>query len=200
MSKSKGNTVAPAKYLESVGADALRLFHLFTGPPADDVDWSDQTDSVIDGCGRFLDRVWRLAVPSDAAATAAAAGGRGPNREPQTTGADGDLDIRRATHRLIDRVDRDYERWSFNTAVAACMEFVNELSAHLREGMASQSAFDEAVEHGVRRHASDNAQRMRQDCIFASTTPYTSYYCQIFREGISPRRATAAATSGLSTT
>ena len=63
MSKSKGNLVAPSSYLTTVGADALRLFHLFVGPPADDVDWTDQTDSVIDGCGRFLDRVWRLAVP-----------------------------------------------------------------------------------------------------------------------------------------
>ncbi len=63
MSKSKGNLVAPSSYLTTVGADALRLFHLFVGPPADDVDWSDQTDSVIEGCGRYLDRVWRLAVP-----------------------------------------------------------------------------------------------------------------------------------------
>ncbi len=61
MSKSKGNLVAPSSYLTTVGADALRLFHLFVAPPADDVDWSEQTDSVIEGCGRFLDRVWRLA-------------------------------------------------------------------------------------------------------------------------------------------
>ena len=62
MSKSKGNLVAPSSYLTTVGADALRLFHLFVGPPGDDMDWSDQTDSVIEGCGRFLDRVWRLAT------------------------------------------------------------------------------------------------------------------------------------------
>ena len=60
MSKSKGNLVAPAQYYESVGADGLRLFHLFVGPPADDFDWTDQTDQVIEGCGRFLDRLWRL--------------------------------------------------------------------------------------------------------------------------------------------
>ena len=65
MSKSKGNLVAPSSYLTTVGADALRLFHLFVAPPADDVDWSDQTDSVIDGCARYLDRVWRLAVPDE---------------------------------------------------------------------------------------------------------------------------------------
>ena len=80
MSKSKGNLVAPSSYLATVGADALRLFHLFVGPPADDVDWTDQTDSVIDGCGRYLDRVWRLAVPPPAAP-----GPRRPGRSPRRT-------------------------------------------------------------------------------------------------------------------
>jgi leucyl-tRNA synthetase len=122
MSKSKGNLVAPSSYLTTVGADALRLFHLFVGPPADDVDWTDQTDSVIDGCGRFLDRVWRLAIP--------------PVEEDPVwrTGplSDEDVAVRRATHRLIDRVTRDYERWSYNTAVAACMEFVNRVQPYVR--------------------------------------------------------------------
>ncbi|HSS11062.1 MAG TPA: leucine--tRNA ligase, partial [Acidimicrobiales bacterium] len=40
MSKSRGNLVAPSKYFETVGADALRLYHLFVGPPTDDFDWS----------------------------------------------------------------------------------------------------------------------------------------------------------------
>ena len=135
MSKSKGNLVAPSSYLTSVGADALRLFHLFVGPPADDVDWSAQTDSVIDGCARYLDRVWRLAVPD----------------EPRTPGdgvgepTEADLAIRRATHRLIDRVSRDYERWSYNTAVAACMEFVNLLHPYARDG-GRVEVVDEAVD------------------------------------------------------
>ncbi|MGH9004841.1 MAG: class I tRNA ligase family protein, partial [Acidimicrobiia bacterium] len=67
MSKSKGNLVAPSQYFDTVGADALRLFHLFVGPPADDMDWvgegDNPTDNVIEGCGRFLQRVWRLADP-----------------------------------------------------------------------------------------------------------------------------------------
>ena len=62
MSKSRGNLVTPARYFDTVGADALRLFHLFAGPPGDNVDWTDQTENVIEGCGRFLDRVWRLTV------------------------------------------------------------------------------------------------------------------------------------------
>ena len=124
MSKSKGNLVAPSSYLTTVGADALRLFHLFVGPPADDVDWSSQTDSVIDGCARYLDRVWRLAVPDEPRATDT------PGGDPEAA----DLAVRRATHKLIDRVSRDYERWSYNTAVAACMEFVNLIHPYVRDG------------------------------------------------------------------
>jgi leucyl-tRNA synthetase len=135
MSKSKGNLVAPSSYLTTVGADALRLFHLFVGPPADDVDWTDQTDSVIDGCGRFLDRVWRLAVAADGARPEDGGGPLAP----------GDLEVRRATHRLIDRVSRDYERWSYNTAVAAFMEFVNLLHPYVRDG-GRRVVIDEAVD------------------------------------------------------
>ena len=120
MSKSRGNLVTPARYFDTVGADALRLFHLFAGPPGDNMDWTDQTENVIEGCGRFLDRVRRLTV------------------EPVADGRDGersaeDVQVERATHRLIAKVSDDIERWSFNTAVAACMEFSNELQRYLRE-------------------------------------------------------------------
>ncbi|MGH3576756.1 MAG: class I tRNA ligase family protein, partial [Mycobacterium sp.] len=79
---------------------------------------------VIEGCGRFLDRVWRLAVPP------------GGDALPTRTGplTDRDVEVQRATHRLVDRVTRDFERWSYNTAVAACMEFVNLLHPYLRDG------------------------------------------------------------------
>ncbi|HEY1467053.1 MAG TPA: class I tRNA ligase family protein, partial [Acidimicrobiales bacterium] len=127
MSKSRGNLVAPSKYIETVGADALRLFHLFVGPPADDVDWTDQTDSVIDGCGRFLDRVWRLATGTDSDT---------PLRDGELTAED--RAVRRKTHLLIDKVSRDYERWSYNTAVAECMGFVNVLQSYVRGGGQAQ--------------------------------------------------------------
>jgi leucyl-tRNA synthetase len=117
MSKSKGNLVAPAKYFDTVGADALRLFHLFVGPPADDVDWSEQTDEVIDGCARFLARVWRLATGEVAKVDGA----------PRPPG-----DLERATHALIAKVSEDYDRWSYNTAVAATMEFTNLLYKHVQ--------------------------------------------------------------------
>ena len=100
-----------------MGADALRLFHLFAGPPGDNMDWTDQTENVIEGCGRFLDRVWRLTVEHRRRRGATA------SRSPRTSRSN------RATHRLIAKVSDDIERWSFNTAVAACMEFSNESAA-----------------------------------------------------------------------
>jgi leucyl-tRNA synthetase len=121
MSKSKGNLIAPEHYYETVGADGLRLFHLFVGPPFDDMDWTEQTEQVIEGCGRFLDRLWRTFSPTEDGFT-------------QRSGAESDDDcaVRRATHRTIADVTNDLERWSYNTAVAHCMEQLNLLQRYGR--------------------------------------------------------------------
>src|SRR5580692_6331754 len=111
MSKSKGNLIAPEHYFDTVGADALRLFHLFAGPPFDDMDWSDQTEQVIEGCGKFFDRLWRTCTAEQQLRTG------------EQTPAD--LAVRQAVHRTIADVTRDLERWSYNTAVAHCMELLN---------------------------------------------------------------------------
>jgi leucyl-tRNA synthetase len=133
MSKSKGNLVDPGQYFSSVGADALRLFHLFVGPPADDVDWSEQADEVIEGCSRFLARVWRLGTGE--VRTGEPGGGQARARD----------ELRRATHQLVARVSDDYDRWSYNTAVAACMEFTNLLHKQAQAG-ADQGDLDFAVD------------------------------------------------------
>lgn len=134
MSKSKGNLVDPAGYIETVGADALRLFHLFVGPPADDMDWTDQTNEVIEGCSRFLSRLWRLGVGDFNRA----------NFESRSNG-EIDLEMQKATHRLIKKVSQDYDRWSYNTAVASLMEHVNLLYKYAQGG-AVQSIFDQGVD------------------------------------------------------
>lgn len=139
MSKSKGNLVAPQKYFDSVGADSLRLFHLFVGPPAEDFDWSDQTDDVIDGCFRFLNRVWRIAL-----GTAESFPGVSIKVEDRDANA-ADTEMLRLTHRLIARVSDDYERWSYNTAVAAMMEFTNALYRY-GGSVAQRWTFDFAVD------------------------------------------------------
>ena len=119
MSKSRGNLVAPEEILDRQGADALRLAHLQVKPPQDDVDWED---FGIDGCAKFLGRVWRL-VAGEAQAGAT-------TRSGDPTAAD--LEIDRGAHRLVDRVTRDFDRWSYNTAVAACMEYTNELYRYVQ--------------------------------------------------------------------
>jgi len=119
MSKSRGNLVAPEEILDDQGADALRLAHLQVKPPQEDVDWED---FGIDGCAKFLARVWRLAVPgSDLSAEA---------RTGETTEADTEVD--RITHRLVARITDEYDRWSYNTAVAGFMEFTNTLYRYVQ--------------------------------------------------------------------
>jgi len=135
MSKSKGNLISPAKYFDSVGADALRLFHLFVGPPADDFDWTEQTDEIIEGCHRFLGRVWRLGT-----------GGLDRPGVARAPTAD-DVEIERATHRMIDKVSGDYDRWSYNTAVAALMELTNILYRYVQsEDGPRQETIDAALD------------------------------------------------------
>jgi leucyl-tRNA synthetase len=117
MSKSKGNLVAPEEILDREGADALRLAHLFVGPPADDVDWEGVG---IDGCSRFLHRLWRLTTDGL---------GIDPVDRPES---DIDRAVDRSTHRLIKKASDDYERWSYNTVVAACMEQLNDLYRYVQ--------------------------------------------------------------------
>ena len=133
MSKSKGNLVAPQQYYDSVGADGLRLFHLFVGPPADDVDWTQQTNDVIDGCGRFLDRLYRLA--------------QGDECHFRTDESPADLALRRSVHKTIVRVSDGLDKWSYNTSVASLMELLNTVSKYAREGSgAFRPVFDEAID------------------------------------------------------
>jgi leucyl-tRNA synthetase len=132
MSKSKGNLIAPEHYYKTVGADGLRLFHLFVGPPFDDMDWTDQTDQVIEGCGKFLDRLWRTFSPEGD--TRNDENNRNAPAPTLRSGPESDADrsVRQATHRTIAQVTADIERWSYNTAVAHCMEQLNLLQRYAR--------------------------------------------------------------------
>ncbi len=132
MSKSKGNLVAPEPYLDSAGADSLRLFHLFAGPPQDDVEWSD---TGIEGCSRFLHRLWRLALGEVDGAIV--------ERDPTAA----DVEVEASRHRLILRVTDEFERWSYNTAVAGFMEFTNALYKYVQSADgARRETLDAAVD------------------------------------------------------
>jgi leucyl-tRNA synthetase len=122
MSKSKGNVVSPEAYYERYGADAIRLFELFIGPPTDDAVWSD---NGVEGTARFLDRVWRMAT------------GQVGTVEDRTP-ADADREVLAEAHRMVEKVTEDIDRFSFNTAVAHLMTFANTLQAGLREGLAAE--------------------------------------------------------------
>jgi leucyl-tRNA synthetase len=132
MSKSKGNLVSPASFFESHGADALRLFHLFIGPPTDGVDWND---NGVDGASRYLARVWRLANGEV---------GTIVSRDDYTAA---DREVVRLRHQLVADVSEEYERWSYNTAVARLMEYTNELYkvAQSADGIA-ESALAEGLD------------------------------------------------------
>jgi leucyl-tRNA synthetase len=132
MSKSKGNVVSPAEFFESHGADALRLYHLFVGPPGEDADWSDHG---VDGASRFLARVWRLAT------------GEAGNAAVERDETDADRAISQARHALVQKVTEDFDRWAYNTAVAACMEMVNDLYRYVQsdEGPRGKT-LDDAVD------------------------------------------------------
>lgn len=127
MSKSRGNVISPNDYFKSVGADALRLFHLFVGPPVDDIDWGDQTNEIIDGCSRYLRRVWRLATDNGSVDTAPVADAKDPETEAAI--------LLRCTHQAILKVTGDLEQYGFNTAVAECMSLTNAITRAIRTGV-----------------------------------------------------------------
>jgi len=113
MSKSRGNVVNPDQVVREFGADSLRLYEMFMGPLEATKPWSTTGVSGVRG---FLDRCWRLVVDERADEIALA---------PQVCD-DPPTDAQlREIHRCIDKVTRDVEALSFNTAIARMMEFVN---------------------------------------------------------------------------
>lgn len=118
MSKSKGNTVDPQELVEKYGADTVRLFIMFAAPPEQSLEWSD---AGVDGANRFLKRIWRachqhlsanVQVANDVAAL-----------------DDNQKALRRKTHETIAKVSLDFgERQTFNTAIAAVMELLNDIN------------------------------------------------------------------------
>jgi leucyl-tRNA synthetase len=122
MSKSKGNVVDPEDIIQNYGADTARLFILFAAPPAKDLEWSSQG---VEGCFRFLKRVWRIFC--DFVGEIKFAGSIPEGYETDTKEL---RELRRVTHLTIRRVTDDIQiRMQFNTAISAIMELVNHLYA-----------------------------------------------------------------------
>ena len=137
MSKSKGNTVDPQQLIEKYGADTVRLFILFAAPPEQSLEWNDEG---VDGAARFLKRLWKLvashlqnqvALPAlDVAALSAS-----------------QKDVRRKYHETVAKVSDDVgRRHTFNTAIAAVMELINELSKFDDDSGQGMAVMREAIE------------------------------------------------------
>ncbi|WDV44669.1 leucine--tRNA ligase [Clostridiaceae bacterium M8S5] len=117
MSKSKGNDVSPKEIIANYGVDTARLFVQFAAPPVRDLEWSDQG---VEGCYRFLNRVYRLVEEMESRYT--------KNRELDMSKLDSiDKDMRYTINSVIKKVTIDIgERFSFNTAISSIMTLVNE--------------------------------------------------------------------------
>ncbi len=107
MSKSKGNVVDPNDVVNVFGADVLRLYVLFMGDYEKAAPWSE---SSVRGCKRYADRVWNL-------------------MENVTDSMEYSPDLESAFHKTIRKVTSDIENMKFNTAIAALMTLMNDISA-----------------------------------------------------------------------
>ncbi|EIJ41576.1 leucyl-tRNA synthetase [Beggiatoa alba B18LD] len=118
MSKSKNNGVDPQAMIERYGADTVRLFIMFASPPEQSLEWSD---AGVEGSHRFLKRLWKQV--SDHV-----------EKQPIPTLdtaqlSEAERTLRRHVHETIAKVSDDIgRRYTFNTAIAACMELLNHLS------------------------------------------------------------------------
>ncbi|HAJ18297.1 MAG TPA: leucine--tRNA ligase, partial [Microbacterium sp.] len=117
MSKSKGNLVLFHEELATHGADALRVALAFAGPVEDDKDWADVSTT---GAQKFLSRAWRIAQEVTS--------------EPDVVWAEGDVALRRITHRLWAEAPGLVEQTKFNVVVARLMELVNAIRRTIDTG------------------------------------------------------------------
>jgi leucyl-tRNA synthetase len=130
MSKSRGNLVRLSDELENHGVDAIRLSMVFSGPPEDDVDWSDVSPS---GSVKFLSRAWRLSGDVTSA--------------PNADFSKGEISLRKATHKALHDAGFAVESFRFNVAVARVMELVNATRKAIDSGCgAADPAVREATE------------------------------------------------------
>jgi leucyl-tRNA synthetase len=122
MSKSKKNVINPTDLLEKYGADVTRLFCLFAAPPERDLEWNDDG---VEGCNRFINRVWRLVKKyqdfiSDIT----------PYKESASQLSDDSKKLYIKANQTIKKVTDDIEdNFHFNTAISSVMELVNTLYA-----------------------------------------------------------------------
>ena len=139
MSKSKNNGVDPQSLVEKYGADTARLFMMFTAPPEQSLEWSDEG---VQGAFRFIRRLWTAVYQHVAA---------GPTDAlDKTVLTPAQKDLRRAAHQALAKVTDDIgRRRTFNTAVAAVMELLNAISRFDDRSAQGRAVTQEALEIAV---------------------------------------------------
>jgi leucyl-tRNA synthetase len=143
MSKSRLNGVDPNALTEKFGADTARLFMMFTAPPEQSLEWSDEG---VFGANRFLRRLWKAVYEH------VSTGGAGSATAAELSAADRDL--RRIAHQTLSKVEDDIgRRRVFNTAVASVMELLNAIGKHAADaagaGASSRAVRQESLEIAV---------------------------------------------------
>src|SRR5680860_1093778 len=139
MSKSKNNGIDPQSIIDAHGADTVRLFMMFAAPPEQSLEWSD---SAVEGAHRFLKRLWRLVSEQ-------VTGGGAPALDVGALN-DSQKGLRCKTHETIVKVSDDISRrLTFNTAIAAVMELLNDVSRLNGNEPQTRAARQEALEAAV---------------------------------------------------
>jgi leucyl-tRNA synthetase len=155
MSKSRGNVVDPDDIVGRYGADALRLFILFASPPEKEFAWNEEG---IEGCSRFLNRLWQLFFDCRDVFKPAT-GGPSDENEADPTG------LRRKVNQTIKRVTDDIEkRFHLNTAISSIMELSNSLRRD-REALKRDGAGRKLLRQGL-------------EAVLLLLAPFAPHFCE----------------------
>jgi len=156
MSKSKGNVVSPGELIENYGADTVRLYTLFIGPPEKEAEWND---SAVEGSYRFLKRIWARVAQNQSilrgagisACPDAQAGMPAPlNMEAMEKP---ERDLFRKVHESVKKITHDLDgAFHFHTAISTIMELMNaidELKISEESSDQAKAVFRDAIEKVV---------------------------------------------------
>lgn len=130
MSKSRGNVIAPDQYVASVGADVVRTYLMFIGPWEQGGEWSD---SGINGAARWLNKVWDIVTKETSIL-------------PTKGNSIAVRDLERNTHKAVQRVSENIERFKYNTAISSMMEYTNQLTETYSQGLVDGVEWSKALD------------------------------------------------------
>jgi leucyl-tRNA synthetase len=147
MSKSRGNVVDPDDIFSAYGADTARFFILSDSPPQVDFDWKD---TAVEGCHKFLNKVWRVITTLPPAQLDLAAV---TTVLPMTGLTPQAKALYQATHKAIEGITQDItEAFQFNTVISKLREFLTALAKYTPVPLTEDEtpAIDPVLSHAVR--------------------------------------------------